>query len=75
MMHTQWVPMREAARILQAEGYKINPNTISRLAGRGTLETKNDPVDTRIKLVSLDELRRLFAGRRSETPRTNESPL
>jgi hypothetical protein len=63
--------MREAARTLQAEGFKINPNTISRLAGRGTIQTKSDPVDTRVKLVSLDELRELFAGRRSETPNQN----
>lgn len=68
MTQVQWVPMREAARTLQAEGFKINPNTISRLAGRGTIQTKNDPVDTRVKLVSLDELRGLFAGRRSEAP-------
>lgn len=71
MTQAQWVPMREAARTLQAEGFKINPNTISRLAGRGTIQTKNDPVDTRVKLVSLEELRQLFAGRRSETSSQN----
>jgi len=71
MTQGQWVPMREASRTLQAEGFKINPNTISRLAGRGTIQTKNDPIDTRVKLVSLDELRQLFAGRRNEAPSQN----
>jgi hypothetical protein len=66
-----WVPMREAARILQAEGFKISPNVISRLAGRNTIQTKNDPVDTRVKLVSLEELRQIFADRRSEASSQN----
>lgn len=58
--------MREAAAILKAEGFKISPNTISRLANRGTIQTKDDPVDARVRLVDLDELRRLFTYRRSE---------
>ncbi len=58
--------MREAAAILKAEGFKISPNTVSRLANRGTIQTKDDPVDTRVRLVDLDELRRLFAYRRTE---------
>lgn len=57
--------MREAAAILKAEGYKVSPNTISRLANRGTIQTKDDPVDARVRLVDLDELRRLFTYRRS----------
>ena len=61
----KWVPMREAAAILKAEGYKVSPNTISRLANRGTIQTKDDPVDARVRLVDLDELRRLFTYRRS----------
>lgn len=62
----KWVPMREAAAILKAEGFKISPNTISRLANRGTIQTKDDPVDARVRLVDLDELRKLFTYRRSE---------
>jgi hypothetical protein len=62
----KWVPMREAAAILKAEAFKVSPNTISRLAHRGTIQTKDDPVDARVRLVDLDELRRLFIYRRSE---------
>jgi len=58
--------MREAATILKAEGFRVSPNTISRLANRGTIQTKDDPIDARVRLVDLDELRRLFAFRRSE---------
>jgi hypothetical protein len=58
--------MREAASILKAEGFKVSPNTISRLAGRGIIQAKDDPVDARVRLVDLDELRRLFNYRRSE---------
>lgn len=62
----KWVPMREAAAILKAEGFKISPNTVSRLANRGTIQAKDDPVDARVRLVDLDELRRLFTYRRGE---------
>lgn len=62
----RWVPMREAARLLQAEGFKVNANLISRLANRGTIQTRDDPIDARVRLVDLDELRRLLATRRSE---------
>jgi len=68
MMMQRWVPMREAAIILKSEGFKISPNTISRLANRGTIQTKDDPVDARVRLVDLDELRRLFTFRRREVP-------
>ncbi len=64
--------MREAAAILKAEGYKISPNTISRLANRGTIQAKDDPVDARVRLVDLDELRRLFTYRRAELPAAPE---
>lgn len=58
--------MREAAAILKAEGFKISPNTVSRLANRGTIQAKDDPLDARVRLVDLDELRRLFAYRHGE---------
>jgi hypothetical protein len=70
-MAQKWVSMREAATILKSEGYKISPNTVSRLANRGALQTREDPVDTRVRLVDLDELRRLFAFRRGETAAEN----
>jgi hypothetical protein len=65
-MTQRWVPMREAAAILRAEGFKVSANTISRLANRGTIQTKDDPVDARVRLVDLEELRKLFAFRRGE---------
>jgi orotate phosphoribosyltransferase len=65
MTTQRWVSMREAARILQAEGFKVNPNLISRLANRGTIQTKDDPIDARVRLVDLNELRQLFAYRRN----------
>lgn len=69
----KWVPMREAAAILKAEGFKVSPNTISRLANRGTIQAKDDPVDARVRLVDLDELRRLFTYRRSEITDEDEN--
>jgi hypothetical protein len=68
----KWVPMREAAAILKAEGFKVSPNTISRLASRGTIQTRDDPIDTRVRLVDLDELRKLFTYRRSEITNDDE---
>ena len=66
-MIQRWVPMREAAAILKTEGFKVSPNTISRLANRGTIQTKDDPIDARVRLVDLDELRSLFASRRGSS--------
>jgi hypothetical protein len=59
----EWVSMREAAARLRREGYKISPNKVSRLANRDTIRTKDDPLDARVKLVELNELRTLFASR------------
>jgi hypothetical protein len=61
MTTQRWVSMREATRILQAEGFKVNPNLISRLANRSTIQTREHPIDVRVCLVNLDELRKLFA--------------
>ena len=52
--------------LLKAEDFKVSPNTVSRLAKRGTIQAEGGPVDARVRLVDLDELRRLFAYRRSE---------
>ena len=57
---TQWVTMREAARLLG----KSHP-TISRLATQNIIKTKGDPTDRRVKLVDLDELRNLYSLRKS----------
>ena len=71
-MIQRWVPMREAATILKAEGFRVSANTISRLANRGTIQTKEDPVDARVRLVDLDELRRLFAYRRGNSTHNDD---
>jgi hypothetical protein len=63
-MKQTWVTMKEAVTILKADGLKVNPNTLSRLANRGTIQTKDDPLDARVRLVDIEELRRLFASRR-----------
>lgn len=59
-MEDQWVSMREAALKLKAEGYKISPNKISRLASRGEIQVIKNPTDKRTSFVNLDEIRALF---------------
>jgi hypothetical protein len=55
--------MREAAARLKAEGFKISPNKVSRLASRDKIRTQEDPLDERVRLVELNELRALFSNR------------
>lgn len=62
-MREEWVSMREAASRLSAEGYKVSPNKISRLANRNKIRTQDDPLDERVRLVELNELRALFSSR------------
>jgi hypothetical protein len=59
--------MREAAARLKTEGFKISPNKVSRLASRNKIRTKDDPLDERVRLVELNELRELFASRLRST--------
>ena len=59
----EWVSMREAASRLKTEGFKISPNKVSRLASRNKIRTQEDPLDERVKLVELNELRALFSNR------------
>lgn len=54
----QWVTMRDAAASLNK-----STATISRLATKGVIQAKPDPTDNRVKLVDLDELRRVYAVR------------
>jgi len=51
----QWVTMREASQQLG-----IQYNRITRLAAKGKIETKIDILDERVKLVNLEELKRVF---------------
>lgn len=54
-MNEEWVTMTEAADRL-----KVRRTKISRLAGRGVIQTKENPLDARVKLVNFTELRALF---------------
>ncbi|HLI05890.1 MAG TPA: hypothetical protein VKV40_04910 [Ktedonobacteraceae bacterium] len=54
-MSEEWVTMTEAADRL-----KVKRNKISRLASRGVIQTRENPLDARVRLVELNELRALF---------------
>ena len=63
-MSEEWVPMSEAARRL-----KVRVSKISRLASKGRIETRENPLDERVRLVNFDVLQTLFekyGGRISE---------
>ena len=54
-MSEEWVPIQVAADRL-----KVRRNKISRLASRGVIQTRENPLDARVRLVNLSELRTLF---------------
>jgi hypothetical protein len=54
-MSEEWVTMQEAANRL-----KVNRNKISRLASRGAIQKRDNPLDARVRLVNLNEIRALF---------------
>ena len=54
-MSEEWVTITEAANRL-----KVRRNKISRLASRGIIETRDNPLDARVRLVNLNELKVLF---------------
>ncbi len=56
----EWVTMKEAVERLQAENIQTGRNKISRLASRGIIQTRDNPLDARVRLVNLVELRALF---------------
>jgi hypothetical protein len=51
----EWMTITEAAIKLG-----IGPSKISRLVKSGQVQTIDDPVDKRVKLVDLEELTKLF---------------
>jgi hypothetical protein len=51
----QWVTMSEASQRLG-----IPYNRITRLAAKGKIETRTDVLDERVKLVNIEELKRVF---------------
>ena len=54
-MAEQWVPMRDAATILN-----IDKSKISRWAALRSIETKTSPIDRRVRLVNIEEIRNLI---------------
>ncbi len=54
-MSEEWITMQEAAKRL-----KVGRNKISRLSSRGLIQTKENPLDARVKLVNLTEVRAIF---------------
>lgn len=54
-MSEEWVTIQEASRRLNVRRAKI-----SRLVSRKVIQTKDNPLDARVTLVNLVELRALF---------------
>ncbi len=54
-MSEEWITMTEAADRLQ-----VKRNKISRLASRGVIQTRDNPLDARVRLVNFNELRTIF---------------
>jgi DNA-binding MarR family transcriptional regulator len=54
-MPEEWVTMKEAAKELG-----VSPSKISRLAAINVIAVKIDPVDRRIKLVDLNQVRQVL---------------
>ena len=55
MADQQWMSMRTAAKRLG-----VSTNKISRLASKGRITTRDNPLDERMRLVDFNELRALF---------------
>lgn len=62
IMNEEWVTMSDAAFQLKVEGFNVSVSKLSRLAKQGTIQSAEDPLDQRIKLVELNELRTLFGS-------------
>lgn len=61
-MNEEWVPLSEAAFLLKTEGYDVSVSKLSRMASKGQIKTESDPLDERVKLVEMTQLRQLFAS-------------
>ena len=57
MMSTdeQWLPMREVANLLG-----IRYDKLARLARQNTIRSKDYPLDQRVRLVEVNEVRKTF---------------
>ena len=54
-MKEEWVTIQEASKRLDVRRAKI-----SRLVSRKIIQTKDNPLDARVTLVNLEELRTIF---------------
>jgi len=59
-MDPQWKSMNQAHIILKGEGMNVSVAKMSRLASKGSIKVEKDPLDERVTLVDLNELRALF---------------
>ncbi len=66
-MSDEWVTIQEAASRL-----KVRRNKISRLVSRGVIQTRDNPLDARVRLVNLNELRTIFETYGSRTGRDDK---
>jgi hypothetical protein len=55
MTTEEWVTMREAATRL-----KISYNKLSRLVALGEIQTKSRKLDRRVRLVEINEVKKIF---------------
>lgn len=55
-MNEEWVTIQEASRRL-----KVRRAKISRLISREIIQTRDNPLDARVTLVNLEEVRAIFA--------------
>jgi hypothetical protein len=62
IMNEQWVTMSDAAYTLRTEGFNVSVSKLSRLAKNKQIKSSGDPLDQRIRLVELQELRALFGS-------------
>jgi hypothetical protein len=54
----EWVTMSYASKQLN-----LSKGVLSRLASRGKIQTQLDPTDERVRLVDLEELKKMYAVR------------
>ena len=52
----QWLPMREVANLLS-----IRYDKLARLARQNTIRSKDYPLDQRVRLVEVNEVRKIFS--------------
>ena len=60
MSSEEWLPITDAIKRLKAENIDISRNKMSRLISRNIIKTKSNPLDARVRLVDLVELRAIY---------------